>query len=122
MKTRTILLTFITIAIIALPTSIAFAGFNNQNDENNGKSVERGTGKLNHKDGCNVPAQAGNVAVYIPPENTVWWGGPCCKGPIFLDGIYFPNQCCNPPDFILDEGVPGNHCLCFFNRGFTGPE
>ncbi len=121
MKTKTILVLIITIALFAFPVNIALAGYNNQNDDN-GNSAERGTGKENYKDGCNVPASAGNVAIYIPPEGPIWWGGPCCKGPSLDEGLYLPNQCCNPPDFLPGPGVPGNHCLCFFNRGFTGPE
>ena len=105
--------------ILAMPSIFAFAGFNNQNDDN-GKSAERGTGKENNMDGCNVPENAASVWVYIPPEDVVWLGGACCASNIeIFEGVYLPNQCCNPPDFIPGPGVPGNHCLCFENRGFT---
>lgn len=141
MKTKTILLAIIAIAIIALPASLAFAGSYNQNDEDNGKSVERGTGKVNGLDGCAPPTQSGNYWVFVPtgllpPDwSHEWEGGPCCPSNNYPDPATseypYPNQCCNGPDYLPEgppfygaesgEHAPGNHCLCFGIRGWPHP-
>jgi hypothetical protein len=114
MKKTTII---IMLLILTLPSMIVFAGNKNQNDDHGNSAAA--TGKENNLDGCNVPENAHDVWVYIPPEDVVWLGGACCASNIeVFDGVYFPNQCCNPPDFIPGPGVPGNHCECFANRGF----
>lgn len=90
----------------------------NQNDEN-GKSAERGTNNFNGMDGCRIPARAGNVNILIPPPfgPEVLEGGPCCASNTYLTigpfSGYLPNDCCNPPEFLFGIAVPGNHCLCF---------
>ena len=132
-----ILLTLI--SLIAIPSIISYAGSNNQNDEEGkfaGKSVERGTGKTNHKDGCRPDEQAGNVWIHIPEviplpgwiTSRDWEGAPCCAhraggsvGDIGGDPVYLANQCCNPPD-EGPLGVPGNHCLCLMLRGYPVPK
>ena len=68
-------------------------------------------------EGCR--ARGGDVAVSIPGVAT-WWGGPCCASNMEAGPkVYLPNQCCNPPDFVGEPAVPGNHCLCFEIRGYT---
>ena len=52
-----------TTLVLSIPT--ALAGNKNQNDITNGKSVERGTGKINGKDGCAPPTQSGEKMVYM---------------------------------------------------------
>ena len=112
---------------LTLATNVVFAGNKNQNDITNGKSVERGTGKINHEDGCAPPEQSGNYWVFLPvalPPGWAneWEGGPCCPSNTYLavSAYPLPNQCCNPPD-EGPMGVPGNHCLCFQIRGYPIP-
>jgi hypothetical protein len=143
MKKKIILTTLVLILMTTLVLSVpaVFAGNKNQNDETNGKSVERGTGKLSnglplqsnvpwptfdifgkYVEGCRALG-GGNVMVYVPGEGD-WPGGPCCPSNTYLDPAVsaypLPNQCCNPPDFLLPLGtlpsVPGNHCICFIYR------
>jgi hypothetical protein len=105
----------IAIILISLSTGAVFAGDNNQNGEHG----DQGTGIENGKDGCR--AQGGYVFVAVDP-GTVWLGGACCPSNEFWPGVLdYPkaNQCCNPPDFV--HAQPGNHCLCFFDRGYTQP-
>jgi len=136
MRKKTIVVTLlILISILAIPSIITYAGNNNNNDEN-GKSAERGTGKVNHKDRCRPDVQAGNVWIHIPESIPLpgwitsrdWEGAPCCAhraggsvSNIGGDPVYLPNQCCNPPD-EGPFGVPGNHCLCFMLRGYPVPK
>jgi hypothetical protein len=114
----------IVVLLMALSGGAVLAGDNNQNTPENGKSVERGTGRTTEVnegagyDGCQ--ALGGDYPVYIPPEDIIWLGGPCCPSNILNgEGVPYPNECCNPPDFI--HAQPGNHCLCFAIRGFTTP-
>ncbi len=138
-----LVLLLMTTLIFAVPA--VFAGNKNQNDETNGKSVERGTGKANGLDGCAPPAQSGDRWVYVPSDLLdeflaaiginppydfyhEWVGGPCCPSNAYPDpavSLYpLPNQCGNPPDYFpappieSGEAVPGNHCLCFAIRGY----
>jgi hypothetical protein len=114
-KTSIILL----LLILSIPSMIAFAGNKNQNGVNG--NSEYATGKENFLDGCNVPENAEDVWVKIP-DGPIWLGGACCASNVeFSEDVYYPNQCCNPPDFLDGPGVPGNHCLCFENRGFQSP-
>jgi hypothetical protein len=119
------------IALLVTNSVLVFAGHNNANG-NNGQSAENGTGQVNHLDGCRPDVQSGNVWIFIPSPlppgwSNVWEGGPCCAaystGAVGYengDPVYLPNQCCNPPD-EGDAGVPGNHCVCFMNRGWPIP-
>ena len=118
----------------------------NHNDTTNGKSVERGTGKVNMQQGCAPPTQSGEVLInmdFLPGEldfiNLMladvdagvpywqievedWWGGPCCaSNELAENGNPLPNQCCNGPDGPPLSGVPGNHCRCFELRGWPIP-
>lgn len=113
----------------------AVAGNKNQNGLNGSQGTNKASNQL--PDQSNIPWPAGFI------ENLFGWpnvvegcragggnitileeglglvkGGPCCKGPKIEEGIYEPNQCCNPPDFI--HYTPGNHCLCFMMR-WDGP-
>ena len=108
----------ILILILSIPSIMVFAGTKNNNDDH-GNSADA-TGKENFKDGCRPPAHAASVWVFIPPEGVIWLGAKCCASNVELitDLVYFPNQCCNPPDFVPPFGVPGNHCLCFDNRDY----
>jgi hypothetical protein len=129
---RTILTTIIAIMALALVTSTAFAGHYNQNTDENGKSVELGTGKSNpevpsgvHIDGCRPPEESGSVWVQILPAFLgPWEGGLCCASNTVVGEtsggvpIYAPNQCCNPPQREGYDLVPGNHCECFGIRGY----
>ena len=117
---------------LTMMTNVVFAGHNNQNTVDNGKSVERGTGKYNELDGCNPDINAPNVWIdigFVPPPITtsIWQGAPCCAhragGSIDVfegEPVWMPNQCCNPP-YYTGEFVPGNHCRCFENRGWPDP-
>jgi hypothetical protein len=141
MKKKTVSITLILIIALSLTliTNTVFAGNKNQNDETNGKSVEKGTGKINGQDGCRPDEQSGNFMVYVPTElppgwSNDWEGGPCCPSN-FIDLDYseypFPNQCCNAPDYYPEghpdageetgEHHPGNHCLCFALREWPRP-
>jgi hypothetical protein len=119
----------LTMTLLSIPSFLAFAGHNNQNGDNG----SQGTGKVNGLDGCRPSEEAGNVWIQIPgmpipPFTTgIWEGGPCCAayshGPVGTfegEPVYMPNQCCNPPD-QGPTGVPGNHCVCFMNRGWPIP-
>jgi len=142
MKERSLVLAIALLLFLsaALLVSAAIAGSNNQNDEN-GKSYERGTGKINGLEGCRPPEQSGNYWVYVPTEllplgwSHEWEGGPCCpsNAPSGIGDNYpLPNQCCNPPDYLpsppapaetpTGEQQPGNHCECFEIRGWPIPK
>jgi hypothetical protein len=130
-KTSSKALIITLILLLMLPTALAFAGNKNQNTEENGKSVERGTGKTNGLDGCRPGTMAPNVWIFIPSDlppgwSHTWQGALCCAARSLgihdyfeNEPVYYPNQCCNPPD--TEGGVPGNHCLCFMNRGYPIP-
>ena len=126
---------FVTILTLALLTSLtlSFTSVLAGNNNNNGDNGLQGTGKINHLDGCRPSTNAGNVWISIPSilppwiTTNIWEGAPCCAarsdGPIgeYLgEPLWMPNQCCNPPD-EGPVGVPGNHCLCFQNRGWPVP-
>ena len=120
MKNKTALIVLTGLLILSLTTAIVYAGNKNQNDDNGNSAAA--TGKENQKDGCDVPENAKDVWVYIPPNGPIWLGGACCASNLeYSEGVYIPNQCCNPPDFLPGPGVPGNHCECFANRGFQSP-
>jgi hypothetical protein len=81
--------------------------------------IENLFGLPNVVEGCR--AGGGNVTIFEEGLGFVK-GGPCCKGPEIEEGIYAPNQCCNPPDIVYPDSfwTPGNHCLCFMMR-WDGP-
>jgi hypothetical protein len=117
MKKIMLVATLIVVIVMALSAGAVFAGDKNQNGEHG----VQGTAKENNQDGCR-PA-GGDVFVAVNP-GTVWLGGACCPSHSEpLVGGYPPsNQCCNPPDYLpFPSSQPGNHCLCFEMRGFTGP-
>ncbi len=141
MSKKMAILLLLTLSILLLGFSMqlsANAGSNNQNDEN-GKSYERGTGKINGLDGCRPPESSGNYWVYVPADlppgwSSEWEGGPCCPSNMLSEignNYPLPNQCCNPPDYMPSpplppetpsgEQQPGNHCLCFEVRGWPIP-
>ena len=113
----------IVVILMALSAGAVLAGDNNQNGDHGSQGTERENGK----DGCQ--ARGGDYWVYIdsvlPPEwSHEWEGGPCCPSnepaTDYGSSLPLPNQCCNPPDIPFDGegGHPGNHCLCFFMRGY----
>jgi hypothetical protein len=122
--------TFIIVLAICLAIAIPLvtAGSKNQND-GNGKSNERGTGKINGREGCE--AWGGHKAVDLGPPLGAVWGGACCPSNEQLgttaggNNVHAPNQCCNPPDYVPGTPIPtglqqpGNHCECFAIRGYT---
>lgn len=136
-----------TTLVLSIP--VVLAGYRNQNDITNGKSVDRGTGKVNGKDGCAPPTQSGDRWVNMGDEEELaninlmlasmpnpdgsywqinsmdWKGGPCCPSNTLSDTVNehpLPNQCCNAPDMDPPgTGVPGNHCMCFSLRGYPIP-
>ncbi len=146
MKKKIILMMLVVMLVstLVLSTPAVLAGNKNQNDETNGKSVERGTGKVNGQDGCVPPAKSGDRWVYVPsglldgiladmgipgPYDSYheWKGGPCCPSNMLSDvgsNHPLPNQCCNGPDYFpappveSGESGPGNHCVCFGIRGY----
>jgi hypothetical protein len=128
MKNKTVSMTLFLIIVLSLSmvTITVFAGHNNQNTIDNGKSVERGTGKLNGQDGCRPNIQAGSVNIDgdfpdFGNGGEIWAGAYCCASNHIdeVSGYPTPNQCCNHPDLgPPGSGVPGNHCLCFELRGF----
>jgi hypothetical protein len=138
MKKQIMVTAFLLIATLTLSQPIAFA-VNNPNIPDN-----QGTSKVSNAlpeqskvpqpvidldgddygdfvEGCR--ARGDDVAVFIPGVAT-WLGGPCCASNMETapeSGVYFPNQCCTPPDFVGEPAVPGNHCLCFLLRGYISP-
>ncbi len=137
-KLRLLLLTTLILGIALLSSSV-MAGSKNQNN-GNGKSDLRGTGKINGLNGCAPPLESGNYMIYMPSDlppgwSHEWEGGPCCPSniPSGMGNNYpLPNQCCNPPDYLpsppwdpeTPTGAhhPGNHCLCFEIRGWPIPK
>ena len=142
------MLTLLMMTTLILSVPAVLAGNKNQNDDLAfaGKSVERGTGKVNGIDGCAPPTQSGDEWVYMAiseeeltalnvifePDiiSIEWKGGPCCPSNVPSDSFTFlndhqyplPNQCCNPPNMgPAGSGVPGNHCVCFELRGYPFP-
>jgi hypothetical protein len=120
------MLMLLTIATVAFATPLAFAGRNNQNGDN-GKSLERGTGKVNEQEGCRPDEQSGSYTIdmafsseerafidgllaslELQLTTEYWAGGPCCPSNQYdsTSGLPLPNQCCNPPD-MGPVGVPG---------------
>jgi hypothetical protein len=130
------------VLLIATPSFIAFAGYNNRNGDNGGQGTNKDSSEL--PDESNVPPPAGTVEdwfgaphvvegcradggdemVYVGGDLGEALGGTCCASNMYVEeSIYpLPNQCCNPPDIIYepDEYTPGNHCLCFVMR-MDGP-
>jgi hypothetical protein len=141
MEKHTILATFTLLTLsLAFSVPLVFAGYNNSNGINGYQGTNRASNQL--PDQSNVPwpsgivedifapgsphvvegcrAQGPTVIVSVPGLGDVP-GGPCCKGPQITEGLYAPNQCCNPPDIAYpnpDDWTPGNHCLCFVMRLF----
>jgi hypothetical protein len=125
MKKALLIVAVIVLAMTLSPMAV-LAGTGNQNGDN-GKSSERGTEKINHKEGCR-PNTTREYWVYMgnplidvlmdllgapppPSENpdyyNEWKGGPCCPSnePSETTNAYpKPNQCCNGPDL---EIIPG---------------
>jgi hypothetical protein len=133
-----IVLTLIVTLLISVP--VIFAGTKNANGENGDQGTNKDSNELpsqsrvpypawdvleddgdahygDYVEGCR--AEGGDVTVFVPNFGVID-GGPCCKGPEISEGLYAPNQCCIPPDFIGEPAFPGNHCLCFLMR-WDGP-
>jgi len=129
---KLILLISVIVLLMALSPTMVLAGSKNMNGENG----DQGTEKVNGKDGCQANVHSGDRWVYVPssafPESPYyheWKGGPCCPSNVLAStigavSIYtLPNQCCNGPDYLpgttdIYEPAPGNHCLCFADRGY----
>jgi hypothetical protein len=138
------MLSLLLVATLSLSLPLALAGWNNQNDDS-GNSLLRGTGKVNMQEGCRPNIQAGSITIdmgFSPEElgainaflgsldpplyltTDEWEGGPCCPSNQYdsSSSLPLPNQCCNPPDMgPPGTGVPGNHCECFELRGYPFP-
>lgn len=72
MRKKTVFTLLMLITLLSNPSIIIYAGNINNNDEK-GKSMERGTGKINHLDGCRPNVQAGNIWVFIPSDLPPGW-------------------------------------------------